>query len=66
MDVFRVMEAADHEQVAFCVAPGAELKAVIAIHDTTVGPAIAGIRTLDFPDERTALAEALELSRGLT
>jgi glutamate dehydrogenase/leucine dehydrogenase len=66
MEVFRNLEAADHEQVAFCVAPAAELRAIIVIHNTTLGPAIAGIRTMDYPDEEAALADALHLSRGLT
>jgi len=66
MEVFRNLEAADHEQVAFCVAPAADLRAIIVIHNTTLGPAIAGIRTLDYPDEEAALADALHLSRGLT
>jgi leucine dehydrogenase len=66
MEVFKELETADHEQVAFCVAPAAELRAIIVIHNTTLGPAIAGIRTLDYPDEEAALGDALLLSRGLT
>ncbi|MCX7020719.1 MAG: leucine dehydrogenase [bacterium] len=66
MEVFKKLETADHEQVAFCVAPAVELQAIIVIHNTTLGPAIAGIRTLDYPDEEAALTDALHLSRGLT
>jgi glutamate dehydrogenase/leucine dehydrogenase len=66
VEVFKNLETADHEQVAFCVAPAAELRAIIVIHNTTLGPAIAGIRTLDYPDEEAALRDALLLSRGLT
>ncbi len=66
MEVFKNLEVADHEQVAFCVAPTAGLRAIIVIHNTTLGPAIAGIRTLDYTDEEEALRDALLLSRGLT
>jgi len=66
MEVFKLLEYADHEQVAFCVAPAVGLRAIVVIHDTTLGPALAGIQALDSESEDTALSLALRLSETLT
>jgi leucine dehydrogenase len=66
MEVFKLLEYADHEQVAFCVAPAVGLRAIVVIHDTTLGPALAGIQVLDDASEETALSLALRLSETLT
>ncbi len=42
------------------------LKAIIAIHDTTLGPALGGCRMLPYPTEEAALEDALRLSEGMT
>lgn len=66
MEIFRSLETADHEQVAFCSNPGVGLRAICCVHQTTLGPAIAGIRARDYSDEDEALTDALVLSEQLT
>jgi len=66
MSVFTAPDYADHEQVVFASDPDAGLRAVIAIHDTTLGPALGGCRMWPYPSEQEAVADALRLSRGMT
>jgi leucine dehydrogenase len=56
----------DHEQVLFCHDPSTGLRAIIAIHDTTLGPALGGTRMWPYHDEGEALHDVLRLSRGMT
>ena len=55
-----------HEQLVFCVDQETGLKAIIAIHDTTLGPALGGTRMWNYQDESEALNDVLRLSRGMT
>ena len=55
-----------HEQVVFCHDEPTGLRAIIAIHSTALGPALGGTRFYPYPDEDSALADVLELSRGMT
>lgn len=55
-----------HEQVVFCQDAETGLKAIIAIHDTTLGPALGGCRFWDYQSEEEALFDVLRLSRGMT
>ncbi|WP_072688259.1 Glu/Leu/Phe/Val family dehydrogenase [Rhodococcus marinonascens] len=55
-----------HEQVTFFQDPATGLKAIIAIHDTTLGPALGGTRYYPYADEAAALKDVLRLSRGMT
>jgi leucine dehydrogenase len=55
-----------HEQVVFCYDPEVGLHAIIAIHDTTLGPALGGVRMWTYASEFKALEDALRLSRGMT
>ena len=64
--VFATMEQTAHEQVLFCYDHRTKLKAIIAIHDTTLGPALGGCRMLDYENEEDALKDVLRLSRGMT
>lgn len=57
---------AEHEQVTFCYDKETGLKAIIAIHDTTLGPALGGTRMWDYKSENEALKDVLRLSRGMT
>jgi valine dehydrogenase (NAD+) len=57
---------AGHEQVVFCSDASSGLRAIIAIHSTTLGPALGGTRCHPYPSEREALADVLELSRAMT
>lgn len=56
----------DHEQVVFCQDAATGLKSIIAIHDTTLGPAVGGTRMWAYANEGEALTDALRLSRGMT
>lgn len=66
MGVFERMAKDGHEQVIFCYDKATGLKAIIAIHDTTLGPALGGCRMWPYPTEEDALDDALRLSRGMT
>ncbi|MCE0763278.1 valine dehydrogenase [Pseudonocardia kujensis] len=56
----------DFEQVVLCRDPGAGLESVIAIHDTTLGPSLGGIRMRAYPDPDAAVADALNLAQAMT
>lgn len=66
MNLFEAMAGAGHEQVVFCRNAETGLRAIIAIHDTTLGPALGGLRMWDYADEEAALTDALRLARGMT
>lgn len=55
-----------HEQVVFCRDERSGLRAIIAIHSTALGPSLGGTRFYPYPDEQSALTDALRLSRGMT
>lgn len=55
-----------HDTVLSCDDPGSGLQAIIAIHDTTLGPALGGCRMWPYGDRAEAVADALRLSRGMT
>ncbi|MEY4594112.1 MAG: leucine dehydrogenase [Bacteroidota bacterium] len=57
---------AGHEQVVFCFDKATGLKAIIAIHDTTLGPALGGTRMWNYTSEAEAINDVLRLSRGMT
>ncbi|MCX6292457.1 MAG: Glu/Leu/Phe/Val dehydrogenase [Bacteroidetes bacterium] len=56
----------DHEQVVFCYDKATRLKAIIAIHNTTLGPSLGGTRMWTYKSEAEALNDVLRLSRGMT
>ncbi len=56
----------NHEQVVFCNDKQTGLRAIIAIHDTTLGPALGGTRLWNYANEAEALTDVLRLSRGMT
>ena len=55
-----------YEKVVRCRDGGSGLHALIAIHDTTLGPALGGMRMLPYASEDEALFDVLRLSRGMT
>jgi leucine dehydrogenase len=55
-----------HEQVVFAHDPASGLRAIIAIHDTSLGPALGGCRIRDYASEAEAVADVLRLSRGMS
>ncbi|MDZ7691621.1 MAG: Glu/Leu/Phe/Val dehydrogenase dimerization domain-containing protein [Balneolaceae bacterium] len=64
--LFSQLESYEHEQVVICSEPSAGLKAIIAIHDTTLGPALGGVRMWPYENEQQAIRDVLRLSRGMT
>jgi len=55
-----------HEEVVFFSDPTCNLKAIIAIHNTTLGPALGGTRMWNYKNIDEAIEDALRLSRGMT
>jgi valine dehydrogenase (NAD+) len=55
-----------HEQVVFCSDEESGLRAIIAIHSTTLGPALGGTRFYPYPSEDAAVADVLALARGMS
>lgn len=66
LQIFDRMARDGHEQVIFCYDRVSGLKAVIAIHDTTLGPALGGCRMYPYRSEDDALDDVLRLARGMT
>lgn len=66
MKVFTSMKEFGHEQVLFCHDKNSSLNAIIAIHDTTLGPALGGCRLWNYESHTDALHDVLRLSRGMT
>ncbi len=64
--VFELMQSMGHEQVVFCHDPHSGLNAIIAIHNTTLGPALGGTRLWPYKSSDEAVVDALRLSRGMT
>ena len=64
--VFNEPNFDDHEQVIFVSEPESGLKAIIAIHNTSLGPAMGGCRMWHYADEGAAINDVLRLSRGMT
>ncbi len=57
--------ASGHEQVVYCHDEASGLKAIIAIYSTALGPALGGTRFYPYATESDALADVLNLSRGM-
>ena len=66
MKIFDYMEKYGHEQLVFCYDATSGLKAIIGVHDTTLGPALGGTRIWDYETEEDAIIDVLRLSRGMT
>lgn len=66
MEIFKYMQKYDYEQLVFCQDEASGLKAIIAIHDTTLGPALGGSRMWTYASEEDAIEDALRLARGMT
>ncbi len=64
--VFEHMQQMGHEQVVFCQDPHSGLTAIIAIHNTTLGPALGGTRLWKYNNHEEGIIDALRLSRGMT
>lgn len=66
MSLFEHPEFDHHEEVAFCHDEESGLKAIIAVHDTTLGPSLGGTRLWNYSSSAEALTDVLRLSRGMT
>lgn len=66
MHIFNTMKTDDYEQIVFCQHKESNLKAIIVIHDTTLGPALGGVRMWNYESEEEALNDALRLAKGMT
>lgn len=64
--LFGKLSQLGHEQVVFCHDEATGLKAIIAIHNTVLGPALGGTRMWNYATEQEALTDVLRLSRGMT
>jgi leucine dehydrogenase len=64
--IFEHVENHGHEQVVFCHNKDVGLKAIIAVHNTVLGPALGGLRMWPYKTEQDALNDVLRLSRGMT
>ncbi|OUL24947.1 tryptophan dehydrogenase ScyB [Nostoc sp. 106C] len=66
MLLFETVKEMGHEQILFCHGRNPDIKAIIAIHDTSLGPAMGATRLFPYVSEEAALQDALRLSRGMT
>lgn len=66
LNLFELLKDYEHEQVVFCHDKETGLKSIIAIHDTSLGPALGGTRMWNYTHESEALVDVLRLSRGMT
>lgn len=64
--IFDYIEKYDYENLLLCQDKALDFKAIIAIHDTTLGPATGGCRMWQYDSEMDAIEDALRLARGMT
>ncbi len=65
-EVFEMLAEHGHEQVLFSYEPSCGYRGIIAVHDTTLGPALGGTRFWNYETDLDALIDVLRLSRGMT
>ncbi len=66
MEIFKQMAQYEHEQLAFWSEPQLGYRGIIAIHDTTLGPALGGTRFMSYASDEDAIVDALRLARGMS
>ena len=66
MDVFGKLSTYDFGEVHFCLDKATQLKAIVAIHDSRLGPALGGCRFIEYDTDEAAYIDALRLARGMT
>lgn len=64
--IFDKVSQDEHEQVVYCYDKATGLKAIIAIHNTALGPALGGTRIWDYAHDEDALIDVLRLAKGMT
>jgi leucine dehydrogenase len=65
-DIFTLLAEHQHEQISLFLEPSSGYRGIIAIHDTTLGPALGGTRFWRYASDREAVIDALRLARGMT
>ena len=65
-ELFAQISSMGHENVVFCHDEATGLKAIIAVHNTVLGPALGGTRFWNYQNESDAITDVLRLSRGMT
>lgn len=63
---FKLLAEMNHEQVVYCHDHDTGLKAIIAVHNSILGPSLGGCRMWTYKNEHEALIDVLRLSRGMT
>lgn len=66
MNIFETLNTMGHEQVVLCSDTVTGLRSIIAIHDTSLGPALGGTRMWNYATDEEAITDALRLARGMT
>lgn len=66
MAVFEALDYDNHEQVVFVRDTASGLKAIIAVHNTNLGPSLGGCRMFPYQSDEDALRDVLRLSRGMS
>lgn len=66
MAILECIQASDHEQLLFTRDRDTGLRAIIAIHDTTRGPGLGGIRIREYDSEADAIDDVLRLSQAMS
>ncbi|MCU1720949.1 Leu/Phe/Val dehydrogenase [Pseudomonas sp. 5P_5.1_Bac1] len=64
--MFALMQSTRTQSLHLCIDPTTGLKAVIAIHNERLGPALGGCRYLAYPDDDSAMTDAIRLAQGMT
>lgn len=65
-DLFAIAAAYGCEEIHIKTDPATQLKAIIAIHNTKLGPAVGGCRCRSYPSATAAIVDALRLARGMS
>lgn len=66
MKLFETLSEYGHEQIVFWSEPELGYRGIIAIHDTTLGPALGGTRFWNYASDEEAIVDVLRLSKGMT
>ncbi|HNV77023.1 MAG: Glu/Leu/Phe/Val dehydrogenase [Gemmatimonadetes bacterium] len=66
MNLFDTIAGMGHEQLVVCHDKSSGYRGIIAIHDTTLGPALGGTRFWQYRSDEEAIIDALRLARGMT
>lgn len=64
--MFALMQSTHTQSLHLCIDPATGLKAVVAIHSEHLGPAMGGCRYLPYPDDDSAMIDAIRLAQGMS